>query len=105
MTMQIVRSVAVLASVGAFAIACGGGKEGGGAKQTGSTAAAVQAGKDPKKFTIAVIAKSSNNPVFLAARTGAEAAAKEISEKNSINVQVLWLTPPQEDGQVQAQRI
>jgi ribose transport system substrate-binding protein len=102
--MQIVRSVAVLASVGAFAIACSGGN-GDGAKQTGATASAVQAGKDPKKFTIAVIAKSSNNPVFLAARTGAEAAAKEISEKNGLNVQVLWLTPPQEDGQVQAQRI
>lgn len=103
--MQIVRSVALLASVSAFALACSGGKEGGGAKETASTASAVQAGKDPKKFTIAVIAKSSNNPVFLAARTGAEAAAKEISEKNGINVQVLWLTPPQEDGQIQAQRI
>jgi ribose transport system substrate-binding protein len=54
---------------------------------------------------IAMIAKSSNNPVFLAARTGAEAAAKELSRKDTIDVEVDWLTPPQEDGQVQAQRI
>ncbi len=54
---------------------------------------------------IAVIAKSSNNPVFLAARTGAEDAARELSEQLGIPIQVNWLTPPQEDGQVQAQRI
>jgi len=57
------------------------------------------------KITIAMIAKSSNNPVFLAARTGAENAAKELSAKDSIQVTVNWLTPPEEDGQVQAQRI
>jgi ribose transport system substrate-binding protein len=55
-------------------------------------------------FTIAVIAKSSNNPVFLAARTGAEAAAAELST-DGFKVEIAWLTPPQEDGQVQAQRI
>jgi len=69
-----------------------------------STAAKSAAGGG-KKFTIAMIAKSSNNPVFLAARTGADAAAKDLSEKNGINVTVNWLTPPEEDGQVQAQRI
>ena len=31
-----------------------------------------------------MIAKSSTNPVFLAARTGAEAAAKELSAKNGM---------------------
>ena len=64
--------------------------------------AAVGAGK---KFTIAMIGKSSNNPVFLAARTGAEAAAKELSAKENILIEIAWLTPPQEDGEVQAQRI
>ena len=58
-----------------------------------------------KKFTIAMIGKSSNNPVFLAARTGAEAAAKDLSAKNGMNIEIAWLTPPQEDGEVQAQRI
>jgi ribose transport system substrate-binding protein len=52
-----------------------------------------------------MIAKSSTNPVFLSARTGAEAAAKELSAKHGIPVEIVWLTPPQEDGQVQAQRI
>jgi ribose transport system substrate-binding protein len=57
------------------------------------------------KITIALIAKSSTNPVFLAARTGAEAAAKEISDRDHVQVEIAWLTPPQEDAQVQAQRI
>src|SRR5439155_8711900 len=58
-----------------------------------------------KALKIALIAKSSTNPVFLSARAGAEAAAREISARDGIAVEVAWLTPPQEDGQVQAQRI
>jgi ribose transport system substrate-binding protein len=82
--------------------ACGKGEN-----ATADTAAAKQAGTatGKNKISIAVIAKSSTNPVFLAARTGAENAAKELSEKDGIQVTVSWLTPPQEDGQVQAQRI
>jgi ribose transport system substrate-binding protein len=73
--------------------------------KTAASSAPTKAGPAKDKITIAMIAKSSNNPVFLASRTGAEAAAKELSEKNHIQVSVVWLTPPQEDGQVQAQRI
>jgi ribose transport system substrate-binding protein len=51
-----------------------------------------------------MIAKSSTNPVFLSARTGAEAAAKALS-KDGHTVEIVWMTPPDEDGQVQAQRI
>jgi ribose transport system substrate-binding protein len=58
-----------------------------------------------KSFKIALIAKSSTNPVFLSARTGAEAAAKELSAKYGIDIAIDWRTPPTEDGQVQAQRI
>lgn len=54
---------------------------------------------------IAMIAKSSTNPVFLSARTGAEAAAKELSQQHGVPVEIMWMTPPTEDGQVQAQRI
>ena len=54
---------------------------------------------------VAMIAKSSTNPVFLSARTGAEAAAKELTQKHGVPVEIVWLTPPAEDGQVQAQRI
>ncbi|HEY4320350.1 MAG TPA: substrate-binding domain-containing protein [Gemmatimonadales bacterium] len=56
-------------------------------------------------FRIGMIAKSSTNPVFLSAKTGAEAAAKELSDSLHITVKIDWLTPPSEDGQVQAQRI
>jgi ribose transport system substrate-binding protein len=58
-----------------------------------------------KPLRIAMIGKSSTNPIFLSARTGAEAAAKDLSAKVGSPVEVLWLTPPQEDGALQAQRI
>ncbi len=66
---------------------------------------AADSPKAKDKITIAMIAKSSTNPVFLASRTGAEAAAKQLSDSLHIRVEIVWLTPPQEDGQVQAQRI
>ena len=59
----------------------------------------------PRGLKIALIAKSSTNPVFLSARTGAEAAAKELSSAHNVPIEVVWMTPPTEDGQVQAQRI
>ncbi len=82
----------------AFALAAcgGGGGEGGAAK--GDAAAA-------KTFTIAMIAKSSTNPVFLSGRQGAEAAAAELSKEHGVTVKIDWLTPPNEDGAVQSQRI
>src|ERR1035438_735172 len=58
-----------------------------------------------KTIKIALIAKSSTNPVFLSARTGAEAAAKELSAKYNIDIVIDWRTPPTDDGQVQAQRL
>jgi len=84
------------------ALACSGGGDGKTAAAGDSTASAGGAGKGIK---IAMIAKSSDNPVFLAARTGAEAAAKELSAKSGTTVEVEWLTPPKEDGEVQAQRV
>lgn len=56
-------------------------------------------------LVIAMIAKSSTNPVFLSARTGAEDAAAELSEELEADISIDWRTPPTEDGQVQAQRI
>ncbi len=85
----------MLAVACAVAAACGGG-EGGGAG--GDSAAA-------RSFTIALIAKSSTNPVFLSGRQGAEAAAAELSRAHGVTVKIDWLTPPNEDGAVQAQRI
>jgi ribose transport system substrate-binding protein len=67
--------------------------------------AAPAASSGAGHYKIALIAKSSTNPVFLAAREGAEAAARDLSAKHGLSIEVAWLTPPQEDGQVQAQRI
>ena len=63
------------------------------------------AGGQLKTVKISMIAKSSTNPVFLSARTGAEAAARDLSKKHGLTITIDWRTPPTEDGQVQAQRI
>jgi len=101
MRNRITRSTLTLWAL-AIVAACGGG--GSEKKADTQTATATPKGNG-NTFTIAMIAKSSTNPVFLAARTGAEAAAKELSAKTGKEIRVNWLTPPQEDGQVQAQRV
>lgn len=90
--------LALVLALGAIA-ACTGDK----AKPAGDSAAAKGASSDHLK--IAMIAKASNNPVFLAARTGAEAEAKKLSDSLHMKIEVEWLTPPEENGEVQAQRI
>ena len=101
MRNRITRSTLTLWAL-AIVAACGGG--GSEKKADTQTATATPKG-NANTFTIAMIAKSSTNPVFLAARTGAEAAAKELSAKTGKEIRINWLTPPQEDGQVQAQRV
>jgi ribose transport system substrate-binding protein len=59
----------------------------------------------PGGLRIAMIARSSTNPVFLSARSGAEAAARDLSKAHGIPIEIVWLTPPTENGDVQAQRI
>jgi ribose transport system substrate-binding protein len=93
--MHPAHAALLLASAGL--VACGG-KDGGARDST----AAAGAGKT---FTIAMIAKSSTNPVFLSGRAGADSAAKELSKQYGVNVKVDWLTPPSEDATIQAQRI
>jgi ribose transport system substrate-binding protein len=89
-------------------LALGGGvcrkKDGavGAAPSGGDTAAPAGIGKT---LRIAMIAKSSSNPSFLSARTGAEDRARELSLQVGAPIEIDWLTPSQEDGQVQAQRI
>lgn len=87
-----VRRYAIFAAV-LIAAACGGAPP-----QEGGT-------KAPAGLKVAMIAKSSTNPVFLSARTGAEAAAKALSAQHGVPIEIVWMTPPTEDGQVQAQRI
>lgn len=92
--------LATLAATAAFALSACGGK----GDTAGDTTKAAAASTS-KTFTIAMIAKSSTNPVFLSGRQGAEAAADSLSKAHGITVKIDWLTPPQEDGAVQAQRI
>jgi len=62
--------------------------------------------EDIKTINITMVAKSSNNPVFLSALVGAEAAAKNLSDKHSkIDINIDWRTPTTEDPQEQADRI
>jgi ribose transport system substrate-binding protein len=58
-----------------------------------------------KAIKIAMIAKSSTNPLFLSARRGAETAARDLTPKVGAPIEIVWLTPPTEDGLIQAQRI
>ena len=103
MTMRFARGVVLLGLAGAVVACSGGAKDQSAAAGKGdSTTKPAGTGK---KITIALIAKSSTNPVFLAARTGAEQAAKDLTAKTGVPVEISWLTPPQEDAQVQAQRI
>ncbi|HYE62051.1 MAG TPA: substrate-binding domain-containing protein [Phycisphaerales bacterium] len=71
--------------------------------KTGNNAAAPAAGK--KNLTIGVIAKSTGNPVFQAAKTGAENACRELGQKYGITIEMKWLTPVDEDAAKQAQNV
>ncbi len=58
-----------------------------------------------KSYTLGLVAKSQNNPVFQAARVGAEQAAKDLAGKHGIMIKVDWRTPNEEDAQKQAEAI
>jgi ribose transport system substrate-binding protein len=58
-----------------------------------------------KNYTIGLVAKSQGNPVFQAARVGAEQAARELGQKHNINIKIDWRTPNEEDAQKQAEAI
>jgi ribose transport system substrate-binding protein len=68
-------------------------------------AAATPAASTKKKFVFGVIAKSENNPVFQAAKTGAFDAGKELGKERGVEIEINWRTPPTEDAQKQAQAI
>lgn len=69
-----------------------------------ATAVLTAPAEQPKKsLVIGVIAKSQSNPVFIAARTGAEDAARDLSKKYGIEIKANWQTPVSEDAQKQSQ--
>lgn len=65
--------------------------------------AMAQAGR--KSYLIGLVAKSQGNPVFQAARVGANDAARELGKKYGIQITVDWRTPNEEDAQKQAEAI
>jgi ribose transport system substrate-binding protein len=52
-----------------------------------------------------LVAKSQGNPVFQAARAGANEAARELAQKHGILIKIDWRTPNEEDAQKQAEAI
>jgi ribose transport system substrate-binding protein len=67
-----------------------------------STTPATSAPARTSGLKIAMIAKNTTNPVFVSARKGAETAAKELAEKHGVPIDIVWMTPDHEDGQLQA---
>jgi ribose transport system substrate-binding protein len=67
--------------------------------------AAGRAAEPPRSLTLGLVAKSQGNPVFQAARVGAEDAAKELGAKHHLSIRVDWRTPNEEDAQKQAEAI
>jgi ribose transport system substrate-binding protein len=55
-----------------------------------------------KSYTFGIVAKSNNNPVFQAAKTGAEDEAAKLSKEKGVTVKIDWRTPNEEDPQKQA---
>src|ERR1700727_3855366 len=55
-----------------------------------------------KTYVFGVVAKSNNNPVFQAAKTGAEDEAAKLSKENGVTIKIDWRTPNEEDPQKQA---
>jgi ribose transport system substrate-binding protein len=59
----------------------------------------------PRTITLGLVAKSQGNPVFQAARVGAEDAAREIGARRNLDIRIDWRTPNEEDAQKQAEAI
>jgi ribose transport system substrate-binding protein len=66
---------------------------------------AVVASAAPRTITLGLVAKSQGNPVFQAARVGAEDAAVELGKKHGLTIKIDWRTPNEEDAQKQAEAI
>ncbi len=81
-----------------FAVGCG--------KSTNQPEAQTSDKSETKsEYVFALVAKSQSNPVFQAARIGAEDAAAELSQKLGVKITVLWRTPNEDDAQKQVEYI
>jgi ribose transport system substrate-binding protein len=98
-TKQFLKTIAITGLAALFITGC---------EQKKSDPASVEAaGPAPKKseYTFALVAKSQSNPVFQAARVGAEDAAVELGKKLGVKINILWRTPNEDDAQKQVENI
>jgi len=58
-----------------------------------------------RQITLGVVAKSQGNPVFQAARVGAEDAARDLGAKYHVSIRIDWRTPNEEDAQKQSEAL
>ena len=65
----------------------------------------ISGAAEKKSYTLGMIGKSQGNQFFEAARSGANAAARELSAKYGITIKIDWRTPNEEDSQKQAEYI
>lgn len=56
-----------------------------------------------RQYVFALIAKNQGNPVFQAARTGAEDAARDLTASLGVPIKVEWQTPNEDDAQKQVE--
>jgi ribose transport system substrate-binding protein len=90
--MKKARCILAAAAIAAgFLLGCG----------KGPSASAPPSKK--KEYVFALIAKNQGNPVFQAARTGAEDAARDLSRKLGLPIRVQWQTPNEDDAQKQVE--
>lgn len=87
----------------ALALTCLGACErGGGTTPTANKPASGATAE--RSYVFGVIAKSQSNPVFQAARSGAEQAARDLENDHpGLHVKIEWRTPTDEDAQKQAE--
>lgn len=67
------------------------------------SASAPASSAKPREYVFALIAKNQGNPVFQAARVGAEDAARDLSQKLGVPIRVQWQTPNEDDAQKQVE--
>lgn len=73
-------------------------------KEQPQAAAPADGSAAPRTYVFGVIAKSQSNPVFQAARTGAEQAARDLTAAHpGVTVRIEWRTPTDESEQKQAE--
>lgn len=90
------RTLALACSAALFLTGCG-------KKDSEAPPSGAEKKTAKTSYVFALIAKSQSNPVFQAARVGAEDAAAELSKKMGVKITVLWRTPNEDDAQKQVE--